>query len=60
VSCPILLTNGEHSPPWFAPLMTELTRLFAQAERHTFPGAGHVPAITHPVQYVDTICSSIP
>ncbi len=59
-SCPILLTNGEHSPPWFGPLMTELTRLLAQAERHTFQGAGHVPAITHPVQYVDTIRSFIP
>jgi pimeloyl-ACP methyl ester carboxylesterase len=57
-SVPLLLTDGDQSPAALRVIVTELARLLGGAddmERHTFSGAGHVPQLTHPQQYVETV-----
>jgi len=49
---PLLLTTGDRSPPVFAPVMRRLARAQPAAIVHTFPGAGHIPHVTHPDDYV--------
>ncbi|WP_116998277.1 alpha/beta fold hydrolase [Desertimonas flava] len=55
IPMPLLLTDGDASPPMFAPIMACLTASLPGARRHTFAGAGHVPQLTHPDEYVSTI-----
>jgi pimeloyl-ACP methyl ester carboxylesterase len=54
---PILLTQGDASLPWFAPIMETLARAAPQAELVTIDGAGHVPHQTHPGEYAAIISS---
>lgn len=54
-SKPVLLTLGDQSPPAFAPVVTRLSAALPHAEVVTLPGAGHVPHVTHPDAYVETI-----
>jgi len=57
-SVPLLLTDGDRSPTFLRVIVAELARLVDVADgiqRHTFAGAGHVPKLTHPEQYVDTV-----
>jgi pimeloyl-ACP methyl ester carboxylesterase len=51
---PVLLTTGEQSPPMFAPVVSKIAAVLLDAERHTFSGAGHVPHVTHPHDYIET------
>jgi pimeloyl-ACP methyl ester carboxylesterase len=51
----VLLTDGDASPPIFAPVLNMITPAFPNAERHTFTGAAHVPHLTHPDDYVKRI-----
>jgi pimeloyl-ACP methyl ester carboxylesterase len=57
---PILVTDGDSSPPWFGAIIAELflTR-YGQASRHTFRGAGHAPHLTHPAALVPVIRSFV-
>jgi pimeloyl-ACP methyl ester carboxylesterase len=52
---PALLTKGSESPPWFATILTRLREALPQAATHTFQGAGHIPHVTHPADYVDRV-----
>ena len=52
IECPVLLTQGDQSPPWFAPIVDALAQAIPGAERHTYPGAGHAPHISHPDDHV--------
>lgn len=52
---PVLLTSGDRSPPVFAPVLTRLGELLPQAEHVVYPGAGHIPHVTHPDAYVKKI-----
>ena len=54
-AAPLLLTDGDQSPAFLRVIVTELARLADGVERHTFAGAGHVPQLTHPEQYVQTL-----
>ncbi|HXH83746.1 MAG TPA: alpha/beta hydrolase [Candidatus Tectomicrobia bacterium] len=56
---PVLLTKGDQSPPTFAPVIARLAAALPQAEVVTLPGAGHVPQLTHPELYVDTIAGFV-
>ncbi|GHG89853.1 alpha/beta fold hydrolase [Streptomyces lanatus] len=49
---PALLTKGSESPSWFAPIVGRLSDALPQAATYTFEGAGHVPHVTHPEEYV--------
>jgi len=55
---PLLLTDGDQSPTVLRVIVAELARLVGVADAippHTFAGAGHVPQLTHPEQYVQTV-----
>lgn len=52
---PALLTLGDASPPMFAPILDRIAPVLPQAKRHLFAGAGHVPHLTHPAEYVRVV-----
>ena len=55
VSIPVQLTQGDQSPPLFAPIIERLARLLPAADRHTFTGAGHAPQMTRPRDFVAVV-----
>ena len=54
---PLLLTMGDQSPPMFAPVIAKLGA--ARGEVAIFSGAGHIPHVTHPSAYVETVTAFI-
>jgi pimeloyl-ACP methyl ester carboxylesterase len=58
-SHPVLLTNAEQSPPFFAPIVEAVANALPQAERMTFLGVGHEPEYDTPERYVATITEFI-
>ena len=52
---PALLSLGDRSPPLFAPVMERVATALPHAARHTFAGAGHVPHLSHPREYVERV-----
>ena len=52
VSTPLLLSQGDQSPPMFPPIMDQLAANVPRAERRTLTNAGHVPHMTNPDDYV--------
>jgi len=58
-SRPVLLTDGSESPPIFAPVLDKLAAVLPNATRKTFAGAGHLPHLTHPQEYVEAIVDFI-
>ena len=55
IACPVLLTQGEASPPWFSPIVAKLAAAIEHAEVHTYPAAGHAPHLTHPSDYLAAV-----
>jgi pimeloyl-ACP methyl ester carboxylesterase len=51
----ILLTRGDQSPAWFAPIVNKLATVLPHAETRVFAGAGHGPIFTHPEEYAAAI-----
>jgi pimeloyl-ACP methyl ester carboxylesterase len=56
-SAPALLTLGGQSPPLFPLVVRQIAQRIPQAVTRTFPGAGHVPHLSHPDEYVATVTS---
>ena len=57
---PVLLTDGTGSPTWLPTIVSALAATtYVHADRHTFVGAGHVPHLTHPHDYVAIVDSFI-
>jgi pimeloyl-ACP methyl ester carboxylesterase len=56
---PVLLTMGGQSAPFVAPMYTKVTDLVPKVEVKTFPGAGHMPHVTHPDAYVEATTTFI-
>jgi pimeloyl-ACP methyl ester carboxylesterase len=56
---PVLVTSGDQSPPIFEPVAQHLARLLPQAQRIEYPGAGHIPHVTHPEEFVATVVDFI-
>jgi len=57
-SVALLLTDGDQSPTFLRVIVAELARLVGVADgiqRQAVAGAGHVPQLTHPEQYVKTV-----
>ncbi|MFD8480097.1 alpha/beta fold hydrolase [Kitasatospora sp. NPDC059673] len=52
---PALLTNGTESPPWFAAIIAKLAEALPRAEIGTLEGAGHVPHVSHPAEYLRSL-----
>jgi pimeloyl-ACP methyl ester carboxylesterase len=55
VDLPVLLTQGDQSPPWFAGIVARLAELVDGATVRTYGAAGHAPHITHPSDYLATV-----
>jgi pimeloyl-ACP methyl ester carboxylesterase len=49
---PALITKGNQSPPFFAIILDKIAAALPHAQQFTFDGAGHVPHLTHPDEYV--------
>jgi pimeloyl-ACP methyl ester carboxylesterase len=56
---PSLLTLGDQSPATFAPVVGRLVDVLPNATLVTFPGAGHIPHVTHPDAYTDAVLAFI-
>ena len=54
---PTLLTCGAKSPPFFRPVMEKLAKTIPRSELFLFEGAGHMPHITHPEEFVSKVTS---
>lgn len=52
---PVLITKGDQSPAFFAPIVERLAEAMPRATVHTHTGAGHVPHVTHPDAWVATL-----
>lgn len=52
---PVLLTQGDQSPPVFPPVIDRLEAALPNTERRVFAGAGHAPHQTHPGEYAAAI-----
>ena len=52
---PVLLSKGDQSPAFFAPIIERLAEAMPRATVHTHVGAGHVPHVTHPEEWVTTL-----
>ncbi len=52
---PALLSKGDQSPPIFTPIIEKLSAVLPQVRHHVFIGAGHVPHLTHPQDFVETL-----
>jgi pimeloyl-ACP methyl ester carboxylesterase len=58
-SRPVLLTQGKVSEPFFPAIVDQLARAFPKAQRRILTGAGHVPHVSHPEDYIEAITSFI-
>lgn len=56
-TAPALLTLGGQSAPFFALVVERIAGLLPQAVTKTFAGAGHVPHLSHPDEYVAAVTS---
>lgn len=54
---PVLLSIGTTSAPFFAPIAETIAGKLPNVKRLTFLGAGHVPHLTHPHEYVAAVTS---
>lgn len=59
IPCPILLTRGDQSLPFWSPVVSKLASHLPRAQVRVIAGAGHVPASTQPAGYVATITSFV-
>jgi pimeloyl-ACP methyl ester carboxylesterase len=48
---PVLMSQGDQSPPFFGAILERIAAALPRAQRHMFRGAGHVPHLTHPDDY---------
>jgi pimeloyl-ACP methyl ester carboxylesterase len=56
-SAPALLTLGGQSPPFFPLVVERIAETMPRAVTSTFLGAGHVPQLSHPDEYVVKVTS---
>ena len=52
---PSLVTSGTESPPFFTPIAAAVAEAMPSTTVYTFVGAGHVPHLSHPALYVETV-----
>ncbi|WP_330297689.1 alpha/beta fold hydrolase [Streptomyces sp. NBC_00503] len=49
---PVLLSGGTESPAWLGTVLDHLAEALPRARRQRLEGAGHIPHVTHPQEYV--------
>jgi pimeloyl-ACP methyl ester carboxylesterase len=50
-----LVSHGDQSPPFFPMIVDKVARALPNARQRTFAGAGHVPHVSHPVEFIDLV-----
>jgi pimeloyl-ACP methyl ester carboxylesterase len=58
-AAPALLTMGDQSPPFFPRVVGRVAGILPHAETHTYAGAGHVPHLSHPEEYLRVVTTFI-
>jgi pimeloyl-ACP methyl ester carboxylesterase len=58
-NAPALLTTGDQSPPHFPLVASRIAAAMAHARTHTYHGAGHVPHVSHPKDYLRVVTGFI-
>ncbi len=56
---PVLVSEGDRSPPAFAGVADHVVSLLPQAHRVTYAGAGHIPHQTHPEEFAAEVLAFI-
>jgi pimeloyl-ACP methyl ester carboxylesterase len=56
---PVLLSDGAETAPFFTMVLDKLASVLPNATRRTFAGAGHIPHVSHPQEYVAAITEFI-
>lgn len=56
---PVLITSGTQSPPIYRPVIRHVAELLPQAQRVEYAGAGHIPHVSHPQEFVRTVCAFV-
>jgi pimeloyl-ACP methyl ester carboxylesterase len=56
---PVLLSRGDASEPFFHPIVELLARVMPWADTRVYAGAGHVPHLSHPVEYAATLAAFV-
>jgi pimeloyl-ACP methyl ester carboxylesterase len=56
---PVFLSQGEASPPFFPIVINKIEGSLPHAQRKTFSGAGHVPHMSHPEEYVKALTALV-
>ncbi len=54
-SRPSFLSAGDQSPPFSAKVLSMLAEVLPNCEVVTFAGAGHLPHLTHPEAYIESV-----
>ena len=52
---PALITLGSASPPFFRPIAESVAQALPRGTTHVFEGAGHLPHVSHPEDYVQIV-----
>lgn len=52
---PVLLSQGDQSPPFFPAIISKLKEAAPQAEVRTLAGASHIPHTSHPQEFVEML-----
>lgn len=52
---PALVTKGTESPTFLGPIASLVADALPHARTYVFEGAGHVPHISHPKDYAETV-----
>ena len=52
---PSLVTTGTESPPFFKPITAAVADALPASTLHMFDGAGHVPHLSHPAVYSESV-----
>ena len=55
ITAPVLMSQGDASPPWFFGIVDRLARAIPGASVQTYRGAGHAPHVTHPDDYLGAV-----
>ena len=52
---PVLLTQGDQSPPFYSAIVERLETVIPHARVRTIAGAGHMPHVTHPAEWLEVV-----
>ena len=52
---PLLMTRGDQSPPFFYAILDKIAAAVPDVQEYAFQGAGHVPHVTHPDDFVRVV-----